>query len=125
MSFSAGDRTGGTLVHSGHENLAQRPEPALTAQGVKKPRLIGKYTTIRQSAKRITKLTISLLYYVALALWRFVLRLTGRSPAAKLIILYYHGIPRRIPIEFCTPNGVDPTQGAGLTGIPPWEFVFG
>jgi peptidoglycan/xylan/chitin deacetylase (PgdA/CDA1 family) len=55
--------------------------------------LTREHTKIRQSAKRMTKLTISLLYYLALALSRFVLRLTGRSPGRKLTILYYHGIP--------------------------------
>ncbi len=50
-------------------------------------------TSIRQSAKRMTKLTISLLFYAAREFWRFVLQLAGRSPDRKLVILYYHGIP--------------------------------
>ena len=61
--------------------------------GVGESPLTREQTAIRQSAKRMTKLTISLLYYVALALSRFALRLTGRSPARTLTILYYHGIP--------------------------------
>ncbi|WP_454630051.1 polysaccharide deacetylase family protein [Bradyrhizobium cenepequi] len=100
MSFSASDRIGGTLVYSGHENLAQRPEPTRAVLGVEEPQPTRKYTTIRQSAKRMTKLAISLIYYVALALSRFVLRLMGRSPAGELIIIYYHGIPHAYRSNF-------------------------
>jgi peptidoglycan/xylan/chitin deacetylase (PgdA/CDA1 family) len=100
MSFFAGDWTGGTRVYSGHADLAQRPEPVRVALGVEEPPLTREHTTIRQSAKRMTKLTISLLYYVALTLSRFVLQLTGRSPAGKLIIIYYHGIPHAYRSNF-------------------------
>lgn len=50
-------------------------------------------TSIRQSAKRMTKLTISLFFYVVREFWRSLLRFMGRSPDGKLVILYYHGIP--------------------------------
>ena len=44
-------------------------------------------------AKRMAKLVISLLYFIAQGLTRFVLQAVGRSPTRQLIILYYHGIP--------------------------------
>jgi peptidoglycan/xylan/chitin deacetylase (PgdA/CDA1 family) len=56
-------------------------------------RLVRRDVSIRQSAKRMAKLTISLLYYIVRGLARFVLQLAGRSPDGKLIILYYHGTP--------------------------------
>jgi peptidoglycan/xylan/chitin deacetylase (PgdA/CDA1 family) len=54
---------------------------------------IGRDSSIRQDVKRMTKLTISLLYYLVRGLSRYVLQLTGRAPGGRLIILYYHGIP--------------------------------
>lgn len=75
-------------------DLSRRPEPVRTALGVEEPPLTRQHTTtIRQSAKRLAKLTISLLYYIGLALSRFASQLAGRSPDRKLTILYYHGIP--------------------------------
>lgn len=53
----------------------------------------GHQTSVRGSAKRIAKLTISLFYYLVRGLSRFVLRRMGRPPDPKLTILYYHGIP--------------------------------
>jgi peptidoglycan/xylan/chitin deacetylase (PgdA/CDA1 family) len=50
-------------------------------------------TSIQQSSRRTIKLAISLFYYLASGVSQFVLRLGGRSPGGKLIILYYHGIP--------------------------------
>jgi peptidoglycan/xylan/chitin deacetylase (PgdA/CDA1 family) len=49
--------------------------------------------SIRGSAKRMAKLAISLLYFIARGLSRFVLQVVGRSPNRQLVILYYHGIP--------------------------------
>ena len=43
--------------------------------------------------KRLGKVTISLFYFVAGALFRFAYRASGRSPKQRLTILYYHGIP--------------------------------
>lgn len=43
--------------------------------------------------KRIAKLAISLSCYVVRGISRLVLRLMGRSPRTRLIILYYHGVP--------------------------------
>ena len=45
-------------------------------------------------AKRLAKLAISLFYFVAGALSRFVCQVLGHSPKQQLIILYYHGIPQ-------------------------------
>ena len=47
----------------------------------------------RDDVKRLGKLTISLFYFAAGALSRFVYQALGRSPKQRLIILYYHGIP--------------------------------
>lgn len=91
--FFAGNRIVGTRMHSEQANLARRPEPLRTALGVNEPLRFREHTTIRQSAKRMAKLTISLFYYIALAFSRFASQLRGRSPARKLTILYYHGIP--------------------------------
>lgn len=44
-------------------------------------------------AKRLAKLAISLLYFLAGALSRFVLQAVGRSPNQQLVILNFHGIP--------------------------------
>ena len=44
-------------------------------------------------AKRRTKLAISLLYFLATAVLRFVLQAVGHPPSRQLVILYYHGIP--------------------------------
>ena len=55
--------------------------------------MIMRNNSIRASTKRIAKLAISLVYYIARRFSRFALELTGRSPTRSLIILYYHGIP--------------------------------
>jgi peptidoglycan/xylan/chitin deacetylase (PgdA/CDA1 family) len=44
--------------------------------------------------KRMAKLAISLLYFLAGALARWILRAIGLSPHPRLVILYYHGIPQ-------------------------------
>jgi peptidoglycan/xylan/chitin deacetylase (PgdA/CDA1 family) len=51
-------------------------------------------------AKRAAKLVISLLYFIAQGLSRFVLHAMGRSPNRQLIILYYHGIPHAYRTNF-------------------------
>jgi peptidoglycan/xylan/chitin deacetylase (PgdA/CDA1 family) len=61
---------------------------------------ITTYAFIRRGAKRLTKLTISLLYYLLRGLSQFALQLTGRSPGRKLIVLYYHGIPAAYRSKF-------------------------
>jgi peptidoglycan/xylan/chitin deacetylase (PgdA/CDA1 family) len=48
---------------------------------------------VLREVKRYIKLTISLLFYLASNLWRSCIRLVGYSPARRLTILYYHGIP--------------------------------
>jgi peptidoglycan/xylan/chitin deacetylase (PgdA/CDA1 family) len=55
--------------------------------------MIMRNNSIRASTKRIAKLAISLVYYIARRFSRFALELTGRSPTRSLVILYYHGIP--------------------------------
>lgn len=54
----------------------------------------------RGDAKRLTKLAISLLYFIGAALSRFVLQILGRSPKQQLIILYYHAIPTNYRSNF-------------------------
>lgn len=46
----------------------------------------------RGRGKRTTKVAISLLYLVACEASRVVLRIGGRLPAQRLVVLYYHGI---------------------------------
>lgn len=58
-----------------------------------KPPLVSRVITFGPGAKRATKLTISLLYYLAREASRFFLWLAGRSPSPRLVVLYYHGIP--------------------------------
>jgi peptidoglycan/xylan/chitin deacetylase (PgdA/CDA1 family) len=50
--------------------------------------------------KRMAKLAISLLYFAAQELSRFILQAVGRSPNQPLIILYYHGIPAAFRSNF-------------------------
>lgn len=52
------------------------------------------------SAKRLAKLAISFLYFAVQELRRMVLRALGRSPKQQLIILYYHGIPAALRLNF-------------------------
>lgn len=54
----------------------------------------------KDDAKRLTKLAISLLYFMGGALSRSVLQLLGRSPRQRLIILYYHAIPAKYRSNF-------------------------
>lgn len=39
------------------------------------------------------KVAISMLWYAGDAIWRVLVRLSGRQPKARFIVLYYHGIP--------------------------------
>jgi peptidoglycan/xylan/chitin deacetylase (PgdA/CDA1 family) len=94
-SLLLGDRTGRTDVRGRAMCLAESSPPD-RAQATAVPE--EKLPQVRRdisvgSAKRTAKLTISLLYYLVRGLSRFVLRLAGRAPGRKLIILYYHGIP--------------------------------
>jgi peptidoglycan/xylan/chitin deacetylase (PgdA/CDA1 family) len=54
----------------------------------------------RADAKRMAKLIISLAYFMAQELTRLVLRIVGRPPTEKLVILYYHGIPAAYRANF-------------------------
>lgn len=56
--------------------------------------------SIWASTKRIAKLAISLLYYIAGRFSRSVRQLVGRSPDRSLVILYYHGIPHAYRANF-------------------------
>ncbi|MCS3897854.1 peptidoglycan/xylan/chitin deacetylase (PgdA/CDA1 family) [Bradyrhizobium japonicum USDA 38] len=85
-----------TAVPSPNISLAGSVQPARAeapAGSARKPPLVRRDISVGPSAKRTTKLTISLFYYLARGLSRFVLGLAGRSPTPKLVILYYHGIP--------------------------------
>lgn len=44
--------------------------------------------------KRISKVAISLIYYLVRAIWRAPLRLMRREQRRRLTILYYHGVTR-------------------------------
>ncbi len=96
-SFLPGGWIGLTAMRNPNIGLAGRVQPAraeaLPAMPAGKPPQVWRDISAGPSAKRTTKLTISLLYYLARGLSRFVLGLAGRSPAPKLVILYYHGIP--------------------------------
>jgi peptidoglycan/xylan/chitin deacetylase (PgdA/CDA1 family) len=96
MSFLLGDWTGLTEVGGRGMGFAERSRPARAQVMPAVPD--EKLPQVRRDisvgpTKRTAKLTISLLYYLVRGLSRFVLRLAGRSPGRKLIILYYHGIP--------------------------------
>ncbi|RXG96245.1 polysaccharide deacetylase family protein [Bradyrhizobium zhanjiangense] len=93
MSCFAGDRIGSTRAYSGHGNAPPILEPVRVVWRGNILRFARAHASIRQGAKRVARLTISLLYYIALAFWRFALQLTGRSPARRLVVIYYHGIP--------------------------------
>ena len=62
---------------------------------IRNSRSIGGYDT-----KRLAKLAISLLYFVARRLWRFIMHALGRPPSQQLIILYYHGVPSAYRARF-------------------------
>lgn len=49
--------------------------------------------SVRGKFKRTAKIAISLFYFAIGEAARFLLRMEGRSPAPKLVVLYYHGIP--------------------------------
>ena len=96
-SFLPGNWIGRTEVRGqgigfAAKSLASHTE-APPAVSRRKPPQVGDKISIGSSTKRLVKLTISLLYYLARGLSRFVLQLAGRSPAPRLVILYYHGIP--------------------------------
>ena len=50
--------------------------------------------------KRMAKVAISLVYFAAQELYRFVTQAVGRSSNPHLIILYYHGIPTAFRSNF-------------------------
>src|SRR5262245_31979890 len=52
------------------------------------------------SFKRHTKLVISLGYFFIQEAIGLLLRATGRAPSPRLVILYYHGIPRIYRCDF-------------------------
>lgn len=52
------------------------------------------------SFKRYTKVAISLVYFCATTLARDVLRMLGRSPKGRLVVLYYHGVPPNFRVNF-------------------------
>lgn len=89
--------TGRTEVRCQKIGLAEGSRPARPqAQpggAYERPLHIGRQSSVRPSAKRTVKLTISLAYYLVRGLSRFAMRLAGRCPDRELIILYYHGIP--------------------------------
>jgi peptidoglycan/xylan/chitin deacetylase (PgdA/CDA1 family) len=96
-SFLPGDWTGRTEVRGRGIGFAEksrpaRPEAPPAAPDKKLPQ-VGREISVGPSAKRTAKLTISLLYHLARGLSQSVLRLAGRSPDPRLVILYYHGIP--------------------------------
>jgi peptidoglycan/xylan/chitin deacetylase (PgdA/CDA1 family) len=102
-SFLASGRTCGTWVLGEHTPVAQHVRAcyeALLGLCRKELPAIGRNASIRGSFKRLVKLAISLLYFSARALSRFVLELVRRSPDPQLIILYYHGIPRAYRSNF-------------------------
>jgi peptidoglycan/xylan/chitin deacetylase (PgdA/CDA1 family) len=96
-NFLPGDWTGRTEVRDrgigfseGSRSTRVEAQPAVARR---KPPQVGREISVGASAKRTAKLAISLLYYLARGLSRLVLRLAGRSPDPRLVILYYHGIP--------------------------------
>lgn len=50
--------------------------------------------------KRIVKIAISFIYFVVVVVVRSGLHLFGRSPAARLVVLYYHGVPAEFRLNF-------------------------
>lgn len=52
------------------------------------------------SLKRNTKIAISLVYFCAMTLARRVLRMVGRPPKGRLVVLYYHGVPPDFRVNF-------------------------
>jgi peptidoglycan/xylan/chitin deacetylase (PgdA/CDA1 family) len=46
------------------------------------------------------KVAISMLWYFGGALWRGLSKAAGRSPAARFIVLYYHGVPEAARTRF-------------------------
>jgi len=52
------------------------------------------------STKRIVKIAISLIYFAVVVVIRSGLQLFGRSPAGRLVVLYYHGVPAEFRLNF-------------------------
>ena len=50
--------------------------------------------------KRTIKIAISLVYLVIVTAIRGVLRFIGRPPGARLVVLYYHGVPAKFRLNF-------------------------
>jgi peptidoglycan/xylan/chitin deacetylase (PgdA/CDA1 family) len=50
--------------------------------------------------KRKVKIAISVIYFVVAMIVRSGLHLFGRSPAARLVVLYYHGVPAEFRLNF-------------------------
>lgn len=50
--------------------------------------------------RRLSKISISLAYYLVTSVARSVLRLAGRPAAERLTILYYHGVPASCRSDF-------------------------
>ena len=48
---------------------------------------------IRALTERGVKVAISMLWYSGAELSRGLLRLAGRSPSARFVVLYYHEVP--------------------------------
>ncbi|MGY3614421.1 polysaccharide deacetylase family protein [Bradyrhizobium sp. USDA 10063] len=96
-SFLSGGWTGRTELRGRGIGFTEnsRPTPAEAPPAAPEEKLlqVGHEISVGPTAKRTAKLIISLLYYLAQGLSRLVLELAGRSPAPRLVILYYHGIP--------------------------------
>ena len=55
---------------------------------------------IRESTERGVKVAISIVWYSGAALSRGLKRLSGRSPGARFVVLYYHGVPKEARTRF-------------------------
>ncbi|WP_051334250.1 polysaccharide deacetylase family protein [Bradyrhizobium sp. Ai1a-2] len=96
-SFLPGGWTGPIVLRGRGIGFAERSRSAHVeappAVSRRKPPQVGGEISVGSTAKRTVKLTISLLYYLGRGLLRSALRLAGGSPAPRLVILYYHGVP--------------------------------
>jgi peptidoglycan/xylan/chitin deacetylase (PgdA/CDA1 family) len=54
----------------------------------------------RAIASRRVKVTISVLWYSGASLSRGLMRLAGRSPSARFVVLYYHEVPEEARTRF-------------------------
>jgi peptidoglycan/xylan/chitin deacetylase (PgdA/CDA1 family) len=55
---------------------------------------------IRAVAERGVKVAMSMLWYSGDELWRALMRLAGRRPAARFVVLYYHEVPAEVRPRF-------------------------